>query len=280
MIGIHLIQYRMKGIIILLFVLIALSYEGTPIVNGPPDINQQPQPRMNPGGIYGGGYPYYYPGMEMGFGPWGFDQFNPWGYDDYGYGRDWDHYSNRRNHNRRNHNQGNDSSSQNRNRNRNRNTPLTNRSPTPTSTPTPTPAPTPTRDIVYGEGTMGFNPSPQGMMNYGDSFMPYGASGRQSGSMIPPPVVDHNMFIRGGKNASPDQCKIEGKFKQLCLKKEALPINDKDTQYQEYYDCFEDSVCKLVKDECKWLQTKRFKQCMSAYKLFIYDKHKHARSDL
>lgn len=63
------------------------------------------------------------------------------------------------------------------------------------------------------------------------------------------------------------QCKITGKYKQLCL-----PLNEEANDdlsiYQKKYDCLKDAICQYNEDSdnCQWLQTDISLECTKKYK--------------
>ena len=59
-----------------------------------------------------------------------------------------------------------------------------------------------------------------------------------------------------------NECKVSGIHKQLCL----MNTDDDDlfsVPYKNRFSCFKEATCGYKGGKCQWLQTKKFKECLS-----------------
>lgn len=62
----------------------------------------------------------------------------------------------------------------------------------------------------------------------------------------------------------PNKCTITGKYNHICT---SNPNTQPNTNiYKPFYKCYKHAVCTNVNNECKWLQTPEFKECLTTVK--------------
>ena len=61
-----------------------------------------------------------------------------------------------------------------------------------------------------------------------------------------------------------NKCTITGKYNHICT---ANPNTQPSTNiYKPFYKCYKNAICTNVNNECKWLQTPEFKECLNEVK--------------
>ena len=62
----------------------------------------------------------------------------------------------------------------------------------------------------------------------------------------------------------PNKCTITGKYNHICT---SNPNSQPTTNiYKPFYKCYKNAICTNVNNECKWLQTPEFKECLNEVK--------------
>lgn len=62
----------------------------------------------------------------------------------------------------------------------------------------------------------------------------------------------------------PNKCTVTGKYNHICT---SNPNSQPTTNiYKPFYKCYKNAICTNVNNECKWLQTLEFKECLNEVK--------------
>ena len=76
-----------------------------------------------------------------------------------------------------------------------------------------------------------------------------------------PPVAQAQPLFN---TAVPNKCTVTGKYNHICT----FNANNAPTSsiYKPFYKCYKHALCTNVNNECKWLQTPEFKECLTTVK--------------
>lgn len=73
-----------------------------------------------------------------------------------------------------------------------------------------------------------------------------------------------NTGIRKIHIVQDNKCRITGKYSQICSNNNNFDF--KNVKEKPYYKCFKNAICASVGGVCQWLQTNKFKECLSNVK--------------